>query len=193
MMKKIFLFILLLSLPLLAQDVYNVGTVYNGNSTAVPSSGNIVAYWEDFTTVVYKFRFTYTSDTDNYHSKPLYIGDCNAVDGYVYGKADAAGNTDAFFHFSADDRNTWETTTPADLNALSNTAVVDTIGIEAGTNDISFHAARWLVIEADGQASNDGDVLTIIVKLTKDKSNPATASGSFVPVARVAVKSNTNP
>jgi len=181
-------------------DVFNVGKIYKTwAGDRIPTLADIpdtnyVAVFEDYTTVVYKFVVYFDgSDTENYHTPPLYIGDCNAVDGYTYGIMDAAGDVNIIYHFSADDRNNWETTTPAGHDAQSNTAKTDTIGIEAGTNDIKFHNARWLVIEADGQASNDGDVLTFIVKLTKDLSILNDANGSPFYVSDIVRKSNTNP
>lgn len=191
-MKKIFLFLIVLSFVSLsfAADVPNVGTIYNGNAQTVPTTGNIVAYWENDAMVVYKFRFTYVDSSLAYHSKPIFIGDCNV--GYGYGSAiqSATGDANVILHYSSDDRNTWwSAVTPSGFDAVSSTAKSDTIGINAGVVLGIQKVSQWLVVEAVGGSSSnqDDNIFTIVLAFPKN------VVGSKFTGARVATKSNTNP
>lgn len=195
-MKKLIVFILMLASIAIAGDIYNNGRRVNGNTTAFPASGtDYVAYVEDYGHITYVWQFTYIDSSDNYHSRPLYIGNANVSDGYVTAIQSTTGDANIIYHYSADDRNTWETTTPADLDAVSNTSKPDTIGINSGVDDINFHAGRWLVIEAaSGSSTNqDSNVLTFVLKLVKVTPTATLGNGDYVRLARVANGSNTNP
>ena len=197
MKKLLFSFVLLLLLVSMGStaDVYNTGVIY-GYPNNIPATGNVVAYWEDYSHVTYFWRFTWVDSSNNAHSKPLYIGNCNVSDGYVYVKQSATGDANIFFHYAADNRNTYQVgTTPADLDACSNTAKVDTIGIEETVDEILFHAARWVVIEAaSGSSSNqDGNIITVILKFKKETPTAVKSNGDYARLARVASGSKTNP
>lgn len=196
MKKLISLIVVLFVLSVSAfagSDNFNVGTIIDLRRSLLSSYSNACAYYETADQVTYVFKATWVDSSDHLHSKPFYIGDCNAVDGYTLTVTSAASDVNPVFHFSYDDCNTWVTTTPATLDAVSNTAVGDTIGIEAGTNDAKFHSANWLVIEyQDGStALNDGEYCTMVLTFQKD--------GTYVPgypapsVQRIRTRSVTNP
>jgi len=190
-MYRILLTLLILTGFLFATDHFNVGEVMDGGVESIPpSSGDYIAYYETPTSVVYIYRCTFATDsTDNYHSKPLYIGDCNAEDAFIQAKQSATGDANVILHYSADDRNVWESETLAALDQVSNTAKTGTLG-----SDVAFHGGRWMVIECDGQDTNGLDnTMTVIVQLKKDLLNPVTANGRIVDLANVANHSNTNP
>lgn len=194
-MKKLIIFILMLASIAVAGDIFNNGRIVNGNSKTAPSSGDYLIYFEDYSHITYKWVFTYIDSSDDYHSRPLYIGNVNVSDGYVTAIQSTTGDANIIYHFSADDRNTWEVTTPADLDAVSGTSKPDTIGINSGADDILFHAGRWLVIEAaSGSSTNaDDNVLTFVLKLKKETPTTTLGNGDYVRLARVANASNTNP
>ena len=160
-MKYLFvLFIIILfviSAPAADTNVYNVGAVYNLSYTALPTTtGDVCAYYVKGNQVWYTFRTYQMTDngSDQIHSKPFYIGDCNIGDGYVRGITSAAADVDVIYHFSYDNCNTWVTITPGDLNALSSTAVGDTLGIQDAVNDaVGFHAGTWMVVEIEEDGS----------------------------------------
>lgn len=153
---------------------------------------------ESFSAVVVTFEFTFADSSDKYHTVPIFIADCNDVDAYVSAVQSAAGDANVVYHFSGvDDVQSetaiWFTSTPGDLDALSNTAKHDTIGCEAGANVIQFHSARWLVIEilGGGTSNADGNVVTFFVNFTKDHYFINNAQP--VKVARKATHSYTAP
>jgi len=191
--------LLVISAPAANTDVYNVGTVYDLNNTAIPSTGDACMYYIKGNQVFYTFRIMQMTDngSDQIHSKPFYIGDCNASDGFVRGITSAGADVDVIYHFSYDNCNTWKATTAANLNALSNTAVGDTIGIEAGVNDATgFHAGTWMVIEIDedgGGASYDSsETATITINLTLDGTLDPDKD-VYLGRERIRNSSNTNP
>ena len=196
-----FLFILMavmLSFGLYAAntDNYNRGTVVDLNRVNTLSAyANAVGYYEKGDQVQYTVKFTVTDDSsDQQHSKPFFIGDCNAVDGYVSGITSAASNINVYYHFSYDNCNTWTTVTPANFDALSSTAVVDTVGVEAGTNDLTgFHTGTWLVVEVEGGGTEANEDETVIFNFSFTKDGTYLTGDAFVPVQRVRNTSNTNP
>jgi hypothetical protein len=153
---------LVLVVGVFGADKYNCGTV-----TKTESRTQVSYKWVfDFT--------TYTTDsTDNLHSKALFIPDCNDADGLIYlVSANANTDVDFFLHYS-NDNSTWKIgTTDADLNdAAGTTVTVDTVGQAENANALKFHQGTQLVIEADGQNTNDlenGYDITVIVTFTKD-------------------------
>jgi len=195
MKKLIVLFIILTASIALAEDIHNNGKVYNGDISGTPASGDFIAYFEDYAHITYVWEFTFVDSSDAYHTKPLYIGNANVSDGYMYAIQSATGDANVILHFSADDRNTWQTTTPADLDAVSSTAKTDTIGYNEAADDIVFHTARWLVVEAVGGGTSNADdnVFTFVLKLKKETPTATKGNGDWVRMARVATKSNTNP
>ena len=189
-MRKLFIFLLFLAIPLLSADLFNIGTIINGNVSGVPpSSGDFLAYYDTPNSVTYIFRFTYVDSSDSYHSPPIYIGDCNATAGFIRAKQSATGDANVILHYAADDRNTWETVTPAALDAVSNSEKATTLTGQQFTN------GRWLVIECAGGGANnqDGNVMTVTVELLKDMDNTLTANGKVIRCAKVARIANTNP
>jgi len=161
-MKRFFILIFLMLMVTLgwSADYYNVGTV---------------TVYETYTQIIYKWAFTFADalydSTDSIHSPSLLIGDANDADGYIVCKASAASDVNLLYHTSMDN-NTWLLhTADGDVDAASSTAKFDTLGIYNGTNDIKYHANKFLVIEADGQtgASNDNGVTWVVtVSVTKD-------------------------
>jgi opacity protein-like surface antigen len=188
-MKKLFLALIVVALALLgtvqAADHYNAGTI---------------VIYESHTSIVYKWTMTVPAggdSTGSWHSRPMFIADGNAVDGYVMAVGTGtAGTEDAniLYHFGYDNRTTWySAVTPADLDAVGATALHDTIGINSGTNTHEFHNGRWLVVEYDGQTGNESNRLfTFVMHLTKDATVTDNAGG-YVKLGRYATKSETNP
>ena len=197
-MKKILLILvtlLVLVSMVGAGDVFNAATKFYAYPNNIPATGNIVAYWEDYSHITYMWRFTWVDSSNNPHSPPLYIGNCNVSDGYINAIQSATGDANIIHHFSADNRTTWLITTAHNMDAVSNTAKQDTIGIESAADDIGFHAARWYVIEAaSGSSTNqDGNIITVVVKFKKATPTSVNSSGEYVKMARVARQSKTNP
>lgn len=191
-----FLVMVVCSLSFAGADLFNLGTVYRGNSTDVPSTGNVVAYWEDYSHVTYLFRYTWVDSSDNLHSKPLYIGNCNVSDGTISAIQSTTGDANIILHYSGDNRNTWQAITPLDLDQVSGTVKNDTLGYNEKSDDLAFHNARWLVIEAASgtNANQDGNILTVIVKLKKETPTALVPStGDYVRLGRITSRSTTNP
>ena len=177
-------------------DIFNVGKVVNGDISGEPASGDYIAYYEDYGHITYVFQFTFVDSSDNYHSKPIYIGNANASDGYVSAVQSTTGDANVYFHYSADDRTKWVTgNVDHTLDAVSSSAKNDTLGYTEGVDDLVFHSARWMVIEcASGSSTNqDDNVMTVTIKLNKSTPTSTKPNGDFVRMARVALKSNTNP
>jgi len=196
-MNKILIFVLMLlvfAIPAFANvDVYNVGTVIDLKRQTLSSYANACAVYETADQVTYVFKATWVDSSDQLHSKPFYIGDLNANDAYVTVITNAASDVNPIYHFSYDNCNTWVTTTPAGLDATSNTAKLDTIGIEVGVDDAKFHVGVWLVIEfADGStALNDAEYCTMVISFKKDGTY---MTGAVQPtIQRVRNTSVTNP
>ncbi len=160
----------------------NAGDTYNQSVTVV----------ENHDQVVVTFDAAMGSDsTGSLHSYPIYIGDCNDADAYITAITNAASDINVLFHLSRE-RRTWTAVTAADLDACSNTAKEDTLGIgDSGSS--KFHEMRWLVIEKDGQTgANQADALYLTITFEKDVS-PVDANGNVVPVCRIARSSVSNP
>lgn len=200
MLNKILLVLVIVFLVVgqaFSADIYNRGTVRDLRSTTISSYANLCGYYEHGDQVSYVYKTTWVDSSNARHSKAFYIGDINAADGYVQAVMSAASDCNVIYHFSYDNRNTWTAVTPADFDALSNTAVGDTIGMEAGTNDlVGFHTGVWLIIEAvaGSTALNDAEVFTWTATFTRDGTF---GEGADVPrivgSARIANTSNTNP
>ena len=197
MKKLLFSFVLLFMLIgfVSPADVYNTGKIYPYPNN-IPATGNVVAYWEDYSHITYMWRFTWIDSSNNAHSKPLYIGNCNVSDGTMTAVQSITGDADLFFHYAGDNRNSWEVgTTDNDIQTVSNSVKADTVGIAETIDQILFHTARWVVIEAaSGSSSNqDGAIITVILKFKKETPTAVNSSGAYVRMARVANKSKTNP
>ena len=185
-MKKLFA---LLTVLFLILQVQAGSDIFNGDVTID----------ESLSQVVVTYTCTYVDSSDKHHTVPIFIGDMNDADAYASGIVSATGDVNVIYHFSMVDNvnsetATWHTSTPADFDALSSTAVFDSIGTEEGADVIQFHCARWMVVEfAGGGTSNqDGNIVTFIMSFTKD-GDYMTASGQPVNVARKANYSYTNP
>jgi len=190
------LLIVMFALPTWANtDLYNQGTIINLRETeTLTAHGIATAYYETSEQVEIVFKVTWADSSDQYHSRPFYIGDVNVSDAYCRAIVSAASDVNIFYHFSYDNCNTWVTITPANFDTLSNTSVADTIGIEVGVNDqIGFHSSVWMIVEfADGgTALNDDEVCTWKATFSKDGVSMAGYSEPYV--QRVKRTSNTNP
>jgi len=177
-------------------DNYNRGTIVDLSRVSTLSAyANAVGYYEKADQVQYTVKFTVTDDSsDQQHSKPFFIGDCNAVDGYVTAIVSAASNANIIYHFSYDNCNTWTIVTPATLDALSSTAVVDTVGIEATVNDLTgFHTGTWMVVEVEGGGTTFNEDETVILNFSFTKDGTYKTGDAIIPVQRVRNTSNTNP
>ena len=193
--RSLFVIALLLcfAIPGFSGDIYNQGTIIDLNQNDIADYDNVSGYMDQGDYVTYVFKTTWIDSSNARHSKPFYIGEVNAVDAYCRAIMSAASDCNVIYHFSYDNRNTWTAVTPATFDALSNSAVGDTIGIEAGTNDlVGFHTGIWLVVEAvaGSTALNDGEVFTWVATFTKDGTF---VNGAVRRVAQVANGSNTNP
>jgi len=177
--------ILILVGPVFSADVYNVGTLTKS---------------ETATQVTYRWDLTVPALGDSagsWHSPPMLIADCNSADGYTYAVGTAGAGTEdvnLIYHLSLDNaRNYWTTVTPADYDALGGTAVVDTIGYEEAADSAIFSVAQWLVVEYDGQASNESNrAFVFVVALTKDLTLTDNAA-NYTRLARIATGNGTNP
>ena len=190
-MKKMIFLLVVLSMvfigpgPVQSADHYNQG---------------VITPYDSYTSVVYVWKMTVPAAGDSigsWHSQPMWIGDCNDVDGYCYAVGEGTAGTEdinLIYHFSYDNRTTWFTAvTPHNYDALGSTAVHDTMGIESTANVGAFHNGRWLVVEYDGQATNESNRLfTYVVTMTKDATITDNAGG-YVKLGRYANKSETNP
>jgi len=175
-MKRIALFIMVMAI------VANAGNIFN----------QTVTYDEGYSYVHYSFVFTFVDSSDAYHSKPVFIADCNGTDGYASAWQSTTGDANIIYHFSSD-LTKWFTTTPAGFDATSSTAKFDTIGVEAGTNDVKFHGSMWLVVEVVGGGTNNQDDNVFHYDLYLNKDTDESYNGNPVRTARVAAKSVTNP
>lgn len=157
-----------------------------------------VTITETYASVQVEFQFTWVDSSNAYHTQPIFIADCNDQDAFVAVKSDSAGDANVIYHYTMaddirDDTAIWFTTTAADLDSISNSVVLDTIGIEAGSNDIYFHSARWLVVEVvgGGTTNKDNGVFNYWLQMTKDENWNYNAQP--VTVGRVAPYSYTAP
>lgn len=126
-----------------------------------------------YTQVGYQWSVTIGADSsDQLHSDAMFIGDCNSADGMVVAIVSAVSDVNVFYHYSIDGVTWFTTVTVSGLDATSSTAKQDTIGYQAGANDIAFSAANWLIVEIDGgsTACNSAEVVTITFAFTKDLS-----------------------
>lgn len=181
-MKKLnFIFIVLLLFAVVSFGA-NTDRFYQGTVTE-----NTVG----FTQPGYTWVVTLVQDsTDQLHSPAIFIGDMNSTDGYVTAITSAASDINVIYHCSADGVTWYTAVTPADFDALSNSTVQDTIGIEEGTDDIAFHIANWLIIEVDGgsSAANLGETVTLTLAFNID----FTLTGQYKPdVTEVRTKRST--
>jgi len=202
-MKYLFILVAILliavSAPAADSDVYNVGTVYDLNNTAIPSTGDACMYYVKGNQVFYTFRVMQMTDngSDQIHSKPFFIGDCNKADGFVRGITSAAADVDVIYHFSFDNCNTWVAITPANFDALSSTAVGDTLGIQAGVDQkAGFHQATWMVVEIEedggGATYDSSETATLTFNFTLDGTLDPD-DDVYIGRSRIRNTSNTNP
>jgi hypothetical protein len=133
--------------------------------------------------------------TDSYHSRPIFIGDCNDNDGRIVAiqyNGTGTEDTNIILHFSSDLAN-WESTTPDGLDACTITLKADTLGYETGADDPKFHTHNWMIIEADGQTGNPNDTyITVIVTFKKDFIE-LLPNGDIKYIAKFKTKAVTNP
>ena len=79
------------------------------------------------------------------YTQAMYIGGVNASD--ALGRFVCTGTTadqNVFVEYSIDGTTWTAGTTDTDLDALGNTAVVDTFGMANGTNEGIFHTFMWM-------------------------------------------------
>lgn len=141
---------------------------------------------ETYNLVVYTWVYTIPADsTDQMHSPAMFIGDCNGAYGYAGSEVSAASDVNLFWHFGQGD--IWYSrVTPAGLDASTNSAKYDTIGVTTGTDDLSFNMARYLIIEADGGGStaDPGEIVTVSLSFVK-VNNFMDSVGRMVEIGRV--------
>jgi hypothetical protein len=146
---------LLFSIPVMAADEYYVGT-----ATKQESFTQITYLWTTPT--------THTDATGSTHSPAFFIGDCNDIDGAIWAVSNAAADFNFILHFSADGIK-WNSTTVSALDLVTTTTKYSLVGYEGSANDIKFHAARWMIIECDGQTGVDAsDYCWVVFSATKD-------------------------
>lgn len=189
-------FSMLFALPASGADIFNRGTIidFAASGADIDDYDNVMGYYETATTITYIYKATWIDSSNHLHSKPFLIAGCNDNDAYLRAIVSAASDVNPIFHYSYDNRNTWVTETPADLDALSSTAVGDTLGmVDLADTPATFHSGVWMVIElTDGStALNDDEYCTVVISLRKDV-NPQNEA-SWPRQARVATGSYTNP
>lgn len=181
-----FVFLLILIAPFLSYgaDHYN-----SGKWTWVESPTHVTFTW----------TFTASSDstgvgdsTGSYHSRPLPISGLAVEPAAIYSNtlitADtvdsinyaykariwAVSNTansdwNLLYHYSLNNSNWVVQSADTDVDAVSNTLKRDSLGVINKTRDDYFFTTNYLVIEADGQASNPAaQILTVILRLPKE-------------------------
>ena len=103
---------------------------------------------EHYGALVYSGTVTFTdsSNGDIYYTQKMKVSASNSADGYGRFICSEAGTEDVnvFIEYSFDGI-TWITgTTDADLDAVGTTAVVDTLGIVQGVNQILYHMSPYM-------------------------------------------------
>lgn len=184
------------AIPLGADDVFNRGQVVDltTDNADIDDYDNCVAYYETATTLTYIFKATWVDSSNHLHSKPFFIGGCNDNDAYVRAVVNAASDVNVVYHYSYDNRQTWVSETPADLDATSNTAKGDTIGIvDLVDSPETFHSGVWMIVEfQDGSTNlNDDEYCTWVASFRKDVS--PLDPHRWLRIAQVANGSYTNP
>ena len=205
-MKRLFLIVAVLltfsfvNQAISAVDVFTKPRAYlnavDGEFPLAAGLANGVAVYETATTVTYVWRTTFIDSSNNRHSPAFFIGGVNIVDGYIRCVSSAVGDVNVLLHYSADDAATWGAiTTKATLDAVSATALFDTVGIEAGADEIEFHSSRWMVVElASGSSTNqDGNVYTTTLKFLKPAGTGVNENGIVNVMGRVKNTFRANP
>ena len=138
---------------------------------------------------------TFADSAANYHTKPMFIGNCNYLDGrittdFTTGYA-AASDVIVKYKFSNDLIN-WVETADGDMDLDANEEQADTLGIADGSNDLNFHNSTWMIIEFDGQTANVvNSIITWTVNLAIEEV--AHVSGQPLKLGWTANKASTNP
>ena len=65
-----------------AVDRYNQGTTIDLVIKQLADYSDATAFYEQPTSITYAFKATWVDSSDQLHSKPMFIGSCNDVDGY---------------------------------------------------------------------------------------------------------------
>jgi len=152
-----FAVILLLMLPLFAAE-----TNYDETAVGVDYAG----------VLLYKGTITFSDSGsgDAYYTQGMYTGGSNVANGLLYAICSEVGTEDVnvLTEYSFDGE-TWITgETMANLDALGTTAVVDTVGVEAGTVSALFDVAPYTRLKfVAGQAIN-ATTVTWALMLKKD-------------------------
>ena len=146
-MKSKLFFLVIIIMALLSFSVLMAATHYDEDVTVVDRTGILI----------YKGTVTFADSASGaiYYTQAMLIGAVNATDGYARYICSEKGTEDVnvFYEYSMDGTNWYVGTTDANVDAVGTTAVLDTIGIVAGTNEFKFHSAAWYRIKfVAGQA-----------------------------------------
>lgn len=105
--------------------------------------------------------FADSGSGDAYYTQAMYIGGQNTTDAKGRFICSEAGTEDVnvLTEYSFDGETFFDGETCADLDALGTTAVIDTIGTEAGAVSLNFDVAPWMRFKfVAGQAINSTTV-----------------------------------
>jgi len=148
-------------------------------SAADSTNASSISILEGDTWLIYYGTITTGTDsTANHNSQAMFIGSSNAEYGgiQVYftnipGTEDANG----ILKYSNDPAvklANFSSTTYAGLDQISTTAKFDTLGVNAGVNDM-FKYSAWMVLQLDGQAGHPaGAVASFFIYLRKNEGAP---------------------
>ena len=150
-MKALNIFLILALVFLLGQmfTVQAAETNYNEVVNKAEHHGGLVYYGT--------VTFADSGNGDAYYTQKMKISASNYADGYARFICSEVGTEDVNIYTEiSHDGTTWiALDTDADLDAVGTTAVVDTIGLEQGTDQLLYHASPYLRFKMEaGQAMN---------------------------------------
>lgn len=150
-MKKFIVLLLLMAIPLFAA---NTDRFYQGTVTVTETASK----------VVYKWVVTIVDSSDQYHSPPLFIGDCN-YSMKASAIVSAASDINVYYNFGTG-KIWWARVTASNLDTVSSSYKYDTQTVSL----YSMSRANYVVLEIDGggTAANTGEVVTIEASFLKN-------------------------
>lgn len=137
------------------------------NSFAADTTDTAVNWVEGDTWILYYGPATFgaAGGTDNAYTQAFFIGDCNKEYGgiscyatNVAGTEDVNGIIEYSLEKDGANASFGGAETYADLDAIATTVVQDTLGINAGEDDMFKHAL-WARIKFDGQTGNPNSLV----------------------------------
>jgi len=202
-MKKLILLTLVMSAlavfsvpsQVMAQDIYNQPVRFD----TTKSYDN----WDvGFLYLNYGGSFNWSDFGDsslNIHTKPMLIGNANALDGFIsvaVVSGYAAGTDFQVIPHYSNDLLTWTAQAAADGDLDLDHAgqyITDTLGTYNGANDVKFHGYKWMSLEFDGQTANvESQIVQWTVGLRVQY--PVQVNGQpLLSIGNVASKSQVNP